>query len=80
MLRTYQEYVNTCCKIKRTKTKHEFNIQPYFGLFYRVRWNPYKHIQISEISVLPDLPNTGLSKLSGTQNSTENSYKYGGYI
>jgi hypothetical protein len=57
-------------KIKRTKTKHEFNIRSYFALFYRVRWNPYKHIQISEISVLPDLPNTGLSKMSGTRDSS----------
>jgi hypothetical protein len=58
--------VTEILKIKRTRTKFDYNIKlPYFGLFYRVRWNPYKHIQISDISVLPDVSNAAFPKTSG---------------
>jgi hypothetical protein len=52
--------VSEILKIKRTKTR-----LPYFGLFYRVRWNPYKHIEISDLSVLPNVSTPIHEKTSG---------------
>ena len=59
--------VSEILKIKRGgKSKYDFGTQlSPFELYYKVRWNPYRHIQISEISVLADVSTTTNPRTSG---------------